>query len=268
MNQDTSHIKLDNLLYSCVDKRQRGNEQFVSEHALGYIISGETHLITAEGTKVFAAGTLGLVRRNQLLKSFKVPAPDGEFKSLNIFIDQGFLRKYSVDHKIDVSEKYTGEYLKILPPDPFLKGYFDSLVPYFNHPEQLKSTLAEIKTTEAVELLLRLQPDLKYFLFDFSEPFKIDLEAYMNKNYMYNVPIAQFAKLTGRSLAAFKRDFTKVFKTSPNYWLQQRRLSEAYFLIKDKGRKPSDIYLDLGFENFSHFSFSFKNTFGVSPTRL
>jgi len=268
MNEDTSHIKLDNLLYSCVDKKQRGNEQFVSEHALGYIISGETHLITAEGTKVFAAGSLGLVRRNQLLKSVKVPPPDGEFKSLNIFIDQGFLRRYSAEHKIEVSEKYIGEYLKILPPDPFLKGYFDSLVPYFDHPEQLKSTLAEIKTNEAIELLLRLQPDLKYFLFDFSEPYKIDLEAYMNKNYMYNVPITQFAKLTGRSLAAFKRDFTNVFKTSPNYWLQQRRLSEAYFLIKDKGKKPSDIYLDLGFENFSHFSFSFKNTFGVAPSRL
>ena len=268
MNKDTSHIMLDNLLYSCVDKKQRGNEQFVSEHALGYVISGETHLITTEGTKKFAAGSLGLVRRNQLLKSVKVPPSGGEFRSLNIFIDQNFLRKYSVEHKIEASEKYTGEYLKLLPPDPFLKGYFDSLIPYFDHPEQLKSSLAELKTNEAVELLLRLQPDLKDFLFDFSEPYKINLEAYMNKNYMYNVPIAQFARLTGRSLATFKRDFTKVFKTSPNYWLQQRRLSEAYFLIKDKGCKPSDIYLDLGFENFSHFSFSFKNTFGIAPSRL
>ena len=266
--EDTSHIKLDNLLYSCVDRKQRGNEQFVAEHALGYIISGETQLVTSEGIKVMCAGDIGLIRRNQLLKSIKVPPADGEFKSLNIFLEQGFLRKYAIEYKIEQTERYTGAPMMLLTPDPFIKGYFDSLIPYFDHPEHLKSALGELKTKEAIQLLLQHDLALKSFLFDFSEPWKIDLETYMNKNYMYNVPIVQFAKLTGRSLAGFKRDFTKIFKTSPSYWLQQRRLSEAYFLIKDKKRKPSDIYLDLGFENFSHFSYSFKNTYGVSPTRL
>jgi AraC-like DNA-binding protein len=268
MNEDTSHIKLENLLYSCVDKNQRGNEQFVAEHALGYIISGETRLITNDGVKVTREGDIGLIRRNQLVKSVKVPPPGGEFRSLNIFLEQGFLRKYALEYKIEQTEKYTGEPMMLLTPDPFIKGYFDSLIPYFNHPKHLKSSLGELKTREAIELLLQHDPALKAFLFDFSEPWKIDLETYMNKNYMYNVPITQFARLTGRSLAGFKRDFTKIFNTSPNAWLQQRRLAEAYFLIKDKKLKPSDIYLDLGFENFSHFSYSFKNTFGVAPSRL
>jgi AraC-like DNA-binding protein len=268
MSEYKNYIKLDNLLYSCVDTKQRGNEQFVAEHALGYIISGETHLITNEGINVIGPGDIGLVRRNQLVKSVKVPPPNGEFKTLNIFLDQSFLRRYAIEHKIEQTEKYSGPTMMLLTPDPFIKGYFDSLLPYFDHPEHLKSSLGELKTKEAIELLLHHDPNLKNFLFDFSEPWKIDLETYMNKNYMYNVPIAKFAKLTGRSLAGFKRDFTKIFKTSPSYWLQQRRLSEAYFLIKDKKQKPSDIYLDLGFENFSHFSYSFKNTYGVSPTRL
>ena len=51
-------------------------------------------------------------------------------------------------------------------------------------------------------------------LFDFNEPFKIDLEAYMNMNYTFNVPMEKFAKLTGRSLATFKRDFKKIFNAS------------------------------------------------------
>ena len=116
--------------------------------------------------------------------------------------------------------------------------------------------------------MLQIDPSLKNFLFDFSEPGKIDLEAYMNQNYTYNVSTAQFAKLTGRSLASFKRDFEKVFKTSPGHWLQQKRLSEAYYQISEKGRKPSDVYLDVGFENLSHFSFAFKNAYGVAPSML
>lgn len=231
-------------------------------------MSGEMHIITNEGIKIFNEGSLLLICRNQLLKSINIPSPDGEFKSFNIFIDQAFLRKYSTENKIEPADKYTGDRMKMLPSDPFLKGYFESLMPYFNYPEQLKKGLGDLKTKEAVELLLQLEPELKDFLFDFSEPNKVDLETYMNENYMYNVSIAQFAKLTGRSLAGFKRDFTKILKTSPNHWLQQRRLSEAYLLIKDKGCKPSDIYLDIGFVNFSHFSYSFKNTYGIAPSRL
>jgi AraC-like DNA-binding protein len=125
-----------------------------------------------------------------------------------------------------------------------------------------------LKTREAVELLLRHDPGLKHILFDFSEPGKIDLESFMNRNYMYNVPAAKFAMLTGRSLASFKRDFEKVFHTSPGQWLLQKRLMEARYLISQKGRKPSDVYLDVGFENLSHFSYSFKKAFGVAPSMV
>jgi AraC-like DNA-binding protein len=103
-------------------------------------------------------------------------------------------------------------------------------MPYFSQPEKLTPTLEHVKTIEAIELLLR-NPALKNFLFDFSEPHKIDLEAYMNRHFSYNVPLAQFAKLTGRSLSTFKRDFVKIFHTTPEKWLQKRRLEMAHFLF-------------------------------------
>ena len=262
-----SHISVNNLLYSCVDKVQRGNEQFVAEHSLGYIISGEISMQTENGPLRIQAGRIGMVRRNQLVKSLKVPPPSGECVAINIQIGQDFLRKYAADHKIERCHKYAGESLLLLPPDPFLKGYFDSLLPYFTQGKQPPESLAQIKTNEAVELLLNLDTVYRDFLFDFSEPHKVDLESYMNRHYTFNVPTAQFARLTGRSLAAFKRDFEKIFKTSPGQWLQQKRLAEAWYQIKEKGRKPTDVYLDVGFENLSHFSFAFKKAFGIAPSR-
>ncbi|SEJ83902.1 hypothetical protein SAMN05216327_12340 [Dyadobacter sp. SG02] len=71
--------------------------------------------------------------------------------------------------------------------------------------------MALIKTREAVELLLQYDPALKELLFDFSEPHKIDLEAYMNEHFTFNVPTTQFARSTGRSLTSFKRDLEKIF---------------------------------------------------------
>jgi len=268
MASKNDHILLNNLLYSCVDKTQRGNEQFVPDHCLGYIISGETHFTMADGVRHFKAGTIGLVRRNQLLKSVKVPAPGGEFKSVNIFFSQDILRKYSKDNKIHATDRYSGDNLYLFQGDPFIKGYFDSLLPYFSDPVRMNEVLTEVKTIEAIELVLRADPALANILFDFTEPYKIDLEAFMQKHYMYNVSMSDFARLTGRSRAGFKRDFEKMFGTSPGQWLLQKRLREAYDLIKEKGVKPSAVYLDVGFENLSHFSFAFKKAYGVAPSMI
>ena len=146
-----------------------------------------------------------------------------------------------------------------------MKGYFDSLLPYFEQPEQLTETLAKAKTAEAIALLLRT-PHLRNLLFDFNKPFKIDLEAYMNCHFTYNVSLAAFAKATGRSLSTFKRDFAKTFDTSPEKWLKKQRLKHAHYLIAQQQQRPSEVYLAVGFENLSHFSESFKKQFGYSPS--
>ena len=90
----------------------------------------------------------------------------------------------------------------------------------------------------------------------------------MNQNYHFNVHLERFAYLTGRSLATFKRDFEKLYHTTPGRWLQQKRLQEAHYLITEKGKTASDIYLDLGFEDLSHFSYAFKKQFGEAPSRI
>jgi AraC family transcriptional regulator, exoenzyme S synthesis regulatory protein ExsA len=266
--EDQRYVQRNNFLYSCVEEKYRGNEQFVKEHALGYIMQGESHFMTNDGTRIAPQGSMGMVRRNQLVKTVKVPPDGGEFKSINILLSQEFLRKYAADHKIEPVGRYNGEGMIPMPNDPFLLGYFHSLLPYFSQNVQPSESMCELKTKEAVEILLSIDPNLKYFLFDFSEPYKIDLEAFMNKNFTYNVPAEQFAKLTGRSLASFKRDFEKIFNTPPGQWLQKKRLAEAYYLITRKGRKVSEVYLDVGFENLSHFSYAFKKAYGVAPSMV
>ncbi|SEJ83894.1 hypothetical protein SAMN05216327_12339 [Dyadobacter sp. SG02] len=128
---DASHISLSNMLYSSVDKKQRGNEQFVSDHALGYIISGETHFLDQHGKWVVKEDSIGLARRNQLVKSLKVPPANGECKAVNIVLDQNFLHTYAAENRIAVLAPYRGDTMISLKGDPFLKDYFQSLLPCF-----------------------------------------------------------------------------------------------------------------------------------------
>lgn len=258
-----------NFLYSCSHKSKFGAEQLVQEHALSFVVTGKIQFTTNTGVQVYAAGDIGLLRKNQLAKALKLPDEAGyPFKSITVFLSQNKLRSYALEHSIKQQDRYAGIGVLQLNPNTLLSAFFASLVPYFGQPRRLSQALANIKTDEAIELLLLHNADLIKLLFDFSEPFKIDLETYMLQNFEFNIPLQEFARLTGRSISTFKRDFQRVFLNTPEKWLKRKRLEKAYYLIKDKEQSPSDVYLRVGFENFSHFSKAFKEQYGVNASSL
>lgn len=258
-----------NIVYSRSDQNIMSTEHYFPEHALGIMLSGDAQYYTNEGTFVMKAGGICLMRRNHLFRKMKTLGKNGEpIALISLFLDQESLREYAREHNFSKQDAYQGLPMINLSGNVFLKGFFDSLRPYIDHPGKLSARIAELKTSEAIELLLQTGGVLNNFLFDFQEPHKIDLEAYMNHNYKFNIPVSSFAKLTGRSLSTFKRDFTRIFGTSPEKWLQQKRLEQAHYLISKKNQRPSEVYLEVGFENLSHFSFAFKKLFGQAPTKL
>lgn len=210
-----------------------------------------------------------LISRNQLGTLTKTPPPGGYYETIVISLQEDLLRRIVLEEKLQADRKYIGPPNVLIPTNEFLQGYFQSIVPYARSSgASLTDEMGILKLKEGVKLLLFAMPELVNLLFDFSVPYKIDLEKFMLSNFHYNVPIEKFAQLTGRSLAAFKRDFLKTFGAPPRHWLQDKRLSEARHLIETKHQKPSAIYLELGFESISHFSSSFKKKFGMAPTAL
>ncbi|HEY4149968.1 MAG TPA: AraC family transcriptional regulator [Chitinophagaceae bacterium] len=258
---------LPQILYSCYTTRNREGEQFVPEHVFSYQVAGTLLLNDGDKLYTFNEGEFRFLQRNHLLKFIKQPPGNGEFKSISVYLDQETLRNFSLEYGYKAEKHPGGDNIRQLKPDVLYKSYMDSLMPYLQANRPINTDLQSLKLREAILILLQANPELKDILFDFTEPGKIDLEAFMNKNFHFNVELKRFAYLTGRSLATFKRDFEKIFHSSPSRWLQQRRLQEAHYLIKEKGKAPSDVYLDLGFEDLSHFSFAFKKTYGVAPSK-
>lgn len=222
---------------------------------------------TATESVSMKKGEMLLIRRNQLAQLTKRPVEDKEYQTIVILLHEEMLREIALEEKIETAQKYSGTPNMLIPGNDFLHGFFQSIIPYVQSAaEKIPPALGTLKVKEAVQLLLQAKPELKTFLFDFSEPHKIDLEKFMHRNFYFNVPVEKFAQLTGRSLAGFKRDFQKTFGMAPRHWLQEKRLSEARHLLEKRNKKASAIYLDLGFESLSHFSHSFKKKYGKSPT--
>lgn len=257
------------ILYSCNYDIKQSSEQIVPYHVLACVISGSIEFYTASGVKNFTAGSIGLIRKNYLARAVKYPSADGKpVKTITIFLPQSILRKYALEKGINEQQRYFGDNIVIVSDNDLIKGYFQSLQPYFDNTNTISESLATLKTKEAIELLLLYQPNLETLLFDFNEPFKLDLEQYMLQNYIFNIPIKEFARLTGRSLSTFKRDFKNIFENTPEKWLRSKRLEKAHYLITVEKHKPSDTYLQVGFESFAHFSTSFKAQFGYNASSL
>ena len=125
-----------------------------------------------------------------------------------------------------------------------------------------------LKLREGVPALLSADDRFYPTLFDFAESWKIDLLDFMNSNYMYEFSLAELANYTGRSLATFKRDFAKVSSLPPEKWLLNRRLEAAYDLLSKDNIGVIDAAYKVGFKNRSHFTKSFKEYFGKSPSEI
>lgn len=268
MSDKADHMAINPITYACYSNSVRDGEQFIPEHVFSYQISGKLVYNDGEKEYIFNEGSFRLTRRNTLIKFNKIPPENGEYVNISIFMDQNTLKNLSLEYGYKVTKSPSVDPAFHIPSNDLLSGYIESLKPYDELDKPGNEVLKNLKLKELIVILLQTNPIVKDILFDFTEPGKIDLESFMNRNFRFNVSLERFAYLTGRSLSTFQRDFKKIFARSPREWLQQKRLNEAYYLIKEKGSSVSDVYLDVGFQDLSHFSFAFKKMFGLPPSQI
>lgn len=241
-------------------------EQFVPDHVFLYTIKGGISCYDGNKSRTLNPGDSYLFRKNSLIRYNKAKGETPWEKAI-FSLEEPFLKKFQEKHQLKATKFNTADSFIKLKPSGLMPEFIRSLKPYYDH-GKIAEPFAGVKQEELLLILLQNQPELGGIFFDYGIPEKINLEEFMNRNYKFNVSIERFAYLTGRSLSAFKRDFKETFNETPNRWLVQKRLQESHFLIEKKHKKPSEIYLDLGFESLSHFSFAFKKLFGLTPTGL
>lgn len=257
----------DDIKLSSYEDKLFKTEVVFDHHMLVWFISGETKIIQADRDYLFRAGDIFLIPRNQLATIINYPKDGLPHKSVVMHLSIDRLREFysRLNVKPQVSET---QRIRSFDRHPLLESCLASLIPYFDIREEFPEHIASLKITEAISVLRTIDPEIDNILANFNEPYKIDLAAFMERSFMFNMPLEKFSYLTGRSLTTFKRDFQKLYNTTPQRWLTQKRLELAYYHLTEKNRKPVDVYLETGFENLSHFSFAFKKQFGLTPTEL
>ncbi|MCE7063344.1 AraC family transcriptional regulator [Dyadobacter sp. CY343] len=258
----TKEIKL-----SSYDDKLFKSDLMFDDHMLIWFISGETKIIQADTTHYFKTGDIFLIPRNQLATIVNYPKNGQPHKTVVMHLSTERLKRFY--EKIEVNRNVSAvQKIFSFHNHPFLESCLASLIPYFNVKGEFPESIASLKITEAITILREIDKTVDTVLANFDEPGKIDLIDFMQRNFMFNMPMEKLGYLTGRSLSTFNRDFRKLFDITPQKWLTEKRLELAYYQLSEKKKKPTEVYLEVGFEDLSHFSFAFKKKYGIAPTQL
>lgn len=151
--------------------------------------------------------------------------------------------------------------------DERTRAFFYSILPYFTQSVPPAEGLLVLKFKE---LLFNIFLDpanagLLAYANGLMDMNKTPLWQIMEANYMFNLTIAQFARMAHRSVSSFKKEFTEYYRVTPGKWLTQKRLELARTMLETSKKNVTDVAFNSGFENLSHFSRIFKQKYGKSP---
>ncbi len=228
INHTTQAISKASIFLTSTEEKYHSNQMVVQKNTLIRMLSGEMRIILPDGTLVVGAGDTVFFPRFELAKVMKLPKNGQPYKSAAIYFTPESVQHYFAKHHLKSATDEQKPGITMLKPHPLLESLFNSLLPYFDLKNELPQSIAEGKVDEAISILKLIDERLFNALAHFEEPVKINLAEFMEKNYMFNMPINQFGYLTGRSLTTFKRDFKKAFYTTPQKWLTKKRLELAH----------------------------------------
>lgn len=247
----------------------RGCAHCNREHTLIYINSGELEITDGHRKTILHPGDCAFLRRDNRMWLQKRVRDGKPYHSIVMKFSREYLKEFFQTlnrRKIPKDAKREKASLVKFPSNRLdVRSLFESLLPYFEAGISPDDDVLKLKMSEGMLAILKTDENLYASLFDFADPWKIDIVDFMEKNYMNDLSMNELAYYTGRSLATFKRDFKKVSEITPQKWLIRRRLEAARELICKGGRKISDICFDVGFKNLSHFSKLYKEMYGMAP---
>ena len=266
-----SRINYSGVVLSRVDREDVREPVHIKEHTLLYLRSGRAEVVFEGKRTPLAAGDRVFLRKDhRVVVEAWAPEEGGvPFRSIALF----FCRKFLVSYYRTLSREalpldarpMTDAVLKI-PAGPDLESLFLSLTPYLDSADALPQETAFQKRREGLRCVLATDRDFYASLFDFVQPWKIDLPGFMEENYLYDLSLPELARYSGRSLSSFKRDFKKISELTPEKWILQRRLADAHRLLAAGGTcRVADAMLESGFKDPAFFSRAYRRRYGYPP---
>ncbi|MEO0726151.1 MAG: AraC family transcriptional regulator [Bacteroidota bacterium] len=250
-------------------RQQNEHSGYYPHNVLFYVEQGQLNIRQKNKLYIIEKGNFGIVRKFSELSYFKTWEEDEDCALVEAMsLQDDFIKGAIKELGYSIPTNVVRDPVVHLGSNPVLMGLRKSLRLYLTDNQVPDKHLMYLKTKEALLGIIQSSPDHLALFHEISKPVKADLSEFMIHHVLSDLNLADLAKLSGRSLSTFHRDFKRLFDTSPHKWLLKQRLQKAKELLLTSQKSASSIYLDLGFKDLAHFSRAFKKEFGISPSTI
>jgi len=242
----------------------------IENHLITYVISGKKDWISSKKTYKLTAGDTLFIRKGVYTTRQYL---DSDYCVMLFFINDKFIKKFISENptfKREFNDNKQHREIFDISTNYVFKTLIESIFHYLQQGDEIPKELVEIKFKELLFNIVLDSNNAEVLLFfnSITQNTKTNIENIMTKNFQYDLKIADFAKLCGKSLSSFKREFKERFNTTPNKWLINKRLEHSKILLLGTNLTASEIGYECGFKNNSHFNKSFKEKFKLPPKQF
>jgi AraC-like DNA-binding protein len=258
------------VFYKKINYEMRNIEFFTNNPCFIYVENGEETFTHPDGDQlILKSKEMLLIPKN----TFMLSDFQSEHKSLIayiIFFDQSLIKEFLKKTNGPIQSNTTKAKSFKMPKSDHITSYIEILKTTY---EKVSPSI-ELLKTKLLELLFLLdtldnKKNLRPFLTAENEDnTKRNIKYIMKEHANTNLSIKDLALISGRSQSSFNRDFKRQYGCTPNQWLKARRLEKAYTLIKETSLSITEIGLEIGYENTSHFIKAFKEKYGHTPKQM
>ncbi len=207
-----------------------------------------------------------LMKSGHCLMTEKLSNVKEKYKSILFFFTNEavlkFIRKFEIN-QTNTEPHYSTYSFKY---DAFIKRFANSILDISKLSKSIQKNILDAKFEEIMLYLIEFKGvDFLYSLIDKSDNQSQKFIQTIESNQLNKLSVKELSFLSNMSVSTFKREFEKHFHSSPSKWFQEKRLEHSAFLLKNKSKRPSDIFEEIGYENLSNFIQAFKMKFGVTP---
>lgn len=241
---------------------------FTHYDIIAFIVDGEKIIHRPGKSWLLEAGNCYFFKKGAYHQALY---PNEGWRSMNIYIPDAYLRALIGDYlnygKVQTMAGHATDQVIQLDINEISEGFQELMFSAFSGKPIPAEDVLEQQFRQLIFSILdnRKNQLLFSYLNKLAEQHKTSLFDVMEANYMYNLSLTEYAKIANRSLATFKREFRRLFYTTPAKWLMDKRLDFAQLMLDTTRKNIGEIMSESGFENSSHFSRVFKEKFGASP---
>ena len=242
---------------------------------IGYILNGEKYVYYDDKCYKFSQGDLFFLGMGCHYTK-NIPAQGHPYEQILVRYTseelQRILLHLNIAYKLNITNNHQCDDCRTLnhatmPGWSSIRRFFSHIDDCLTEGSLLDDPTAEnLKMTELLYLIVSHGDCcIKSKLLGNVDAARDNLQQIVYSNIFSDISVEEIAKRCNHSLTSFKKEFFRIYGTSPHQWLIRQRLIHARLLLISTDKAIAEIGTACAFPNTSHFIKLFRKQYGMTP---